>query len=115
MHPEMHMQVDKPGRQDSIVAGDDCGAFRCGNRVARDVGYQAIDDQDIAGSEPGIDAIENADVFNEYGSSLRAQGNQGNTNYCEEAMHAVFHLVVVLNAANTIVLRSAQHQKRGVA
>jgi len=72
-HPEMHVQVDKTGSQNSIVTGDDCGSFRSRDRVARDVGYEAVDDQDVAGSELRVDAVENSDVFNEYGSGLRAQ------------------------------------------
>ena len=80
----MGVQVDESRRQDAVAAIDDPSVVRCVNAVFRYRIDDAVDDQDVAGLELVVYAVEDTDVFYQYRLRMRRSRNQadqyGHTN-----------------------------------
>ncbi len=114
MHRQVHVQVDEAGRQDAIVARDDGRPLGRLDWVIRDLPDEAVTDQHVSRTELGVDPVEDPDILDQYRLGLGDDCVQQEEQSNKRARHAVLHLVIVMRAANTIVIGWLKHDLRGV-
>ena len=73
---KVRVQVDESGRQHAIIAVDYPGIVRCVNPISRDSVDDTVDDQDVAGLESVVDAVEDPDVFDQHRLRIGGGGNK---------------------------------------